>query len=66
VTGGRDDVRSQLDALTAGHDVDDELARVKAQLPAPAAPPAVEGPGTVLRASTDVVICTIPYRLTTW
>jgi phage shock protein A len=25
--GGRDDLQSQLDALTAGHDVDDELAR---------------------------------------
>jgi len=43
--GERDDVQSQLDALTAGHDVDDELARMKAQLPASAAPPAVEGPG---------------------
>ena len=30
--GGRDDLQSQLDALTAGHDVDDELARMKAQL----------------------------------
>src|SRR6202030_1943508 len=50
VPGGRDDVQSQLDALTAGHDVDDELARMKAQLPAAAAPPAVEGPGT---ASAD-------------
>jgi phage shock protein A len=50
VPGGRDDVQSQLDALTAGHDVDDELARMKAQLPASAAPPAVEGPGT---ASAD-------------
>jgi phage shock protein A len=48
--GGRDDVQSQLDALTAGHDVDDELARMKAQLPASAAPLAVEGPGT---ASAD-------------
>jgi len=43
--GGRDDVQSELDALTAGHDVDDVLARMKAQLPASAAP-AVEGPGT--------------------
>ena len=50
VPGGRDDVQSQLDALTAGHDVDDELARMKAQLPASAVPPAVEGPGT---ASAD-------------
>jgi phage shock protein A len=48
--GGRDDVQSQLDALTAGHDVNDELARMKAQLPASAAPPAVEGSGT---ASAD-------------
>ena len=48
--GGRDDVQSQLDALTAGHDVDGELAPMKAQLPASAAPPAVEGPGT---ASAD-------------
>jgi phage shock protein A len=43
VPGGRDDLQSQLDALTAGHDVDDELARMKAQLPAPAPPPAIEG-----------------------
>jgi phage shock protein A len=50
VPGGRDDVQAQLDALTAGHDVDSELARMKAQLPASAAPPAVEGPGT---ASAD-------------
>jgi len=51
VPGGRDDVQSQLDALTAGHDVDGELTRMKAQLPASAAaPPAVEGPGT---ASAD-------------
>ena len=44
--GGRDDVQSELDALTAGHDVDGELARMKAQLPASAAPPALQGPGT--------------------
>ena len=44
--GGRDDLQSQLDALTAGHDVDDELARMKAQLPASAPPAAIEGPGT--------------------
>ena len=40
--GGRDDVQSQLDALTAGHDVDGELARMKAQLP-PSSAPAIEG-----------------------
>jgi len=44
--GGRDDLQSQLDALTAGHDVDDELASMKAQLPAPAPPAAIEGPET--------------------
>ena len=48
--GGRNDVQSQLDALTAGHDVGDELTRMKAQLPASAAPPAVEGGET---ASAD-------------
>jgi phage shock protein A len=41
--GGRDDLQSQLDALTAGHDVDNELARMKAQLPAPGAKAAIEG-----------------------
>jgi phage shock protein A len=50
VPGGRDDLQSQLDALTAGHDVDDQLARMKAQLPPSAAPEAIEGPGT---ASAD-------------
>ena len=50
VPGGRDDLQSQLDALTAGHDVDDELARMKAQLPASAPPAAIEGPET---ASAD-------------
>ena len=48
--GGRDDLQCQLDALTAGHDVDDELARMKAQLPAAAPPAALEGPET---ASAD-------------
>ncbi|MGH3192334.1 MAG: PspA/IM30 family protein [Streptosporangiaceae bacterium] len=46
VPGGRDELQSQLDALTAGHDVDDQLARMKAQLPAPGPPQAIEGPGT--------------------
>jgi phage shock protein A len=44
--GGRDDIQSQLDALTGGHDVDDELARMKAQLPPSSPPAAVEGPDT--------------------
>ena len=42
---GRDDVQEQLDALTASHDVDDEIARMKAQLPGSGSPSAVEGPG---------------------
>jgi phage shock protein A len=45
VPTGRDDVQSQLDALTAGHDVDDELTRMKAQLPASAARRQWSGPG---------------------
>jgi phage shock protein A len=48
--GGRDDLQPQLDALTAGHDVDDQLARMKAQLPPSVAPEAIEGPRT---ASAD-------------
>ena len=46
VPGGRDEIQSQLDALTAGHDVDDELARMKAQLPArvPRRPSRAPGP----------------------
>jgi phage shock protein A len=44
--GRRDDLQSQLDALTAGRDVDDELASMKAQLPASAPPGAIEGPET--------------------
>jgi phage shock protein A len=53
--GGRDDVQSALDALTAGHDVDDELARMKAQLPGSADPPAVEAPGTTASADPPAV-----------
>jgi len=44
VPAGRDEIQSQLDALAAGHDLDDELARMKAQLPASGAPAAIEGP----------------------
>ena len=46
VPGDRDEIQSQLDALTSGHDVDDELARIKAQLPASGAPAAIEGTAT--------------------
>ena len=39
---GRDDIQAQLDAVTEGGDVEDELARMKVQLPATtAAPPAL-------------------------
>ncbi|MEU5894209.1 PspA/IM30 family protein [Streptomyces sp. NPDC047461] len=40
---GRDDIQAELEAVTAGQDVELELARMKAQLPAAATPPAVEG-----------------------
>lgn len=44
---GTDDVQAQLDELTTGREVDDELARMKAQLPASSSPPpAVEGPAS--------------------
>jgi phage shock protein A len=38
---GRDDIQAQLDAATQGSDVEQELAAMKAQLPAAAAPPAL-------------------------
>ena len=41
---GRDDIQAELERVTAGSDVDKELARMKAQLPASATPAAVEGP----------------------
>ncbi|MCZ4102837.1 PspA/IM30 family protein [Streptomyces sp. So13.3] len=40
---GRDDIQAEIEAVTAGQDVEIELARMKAQLPASATPPAVEG-----------------------
>ncbi|WP_405653399.1 PspA/IM30 family protein [Streptomyces sp. NBC_00019] len=40
---GRDDIQAELEAVTAGQDVEIELARMKAQLPAAATPLAVEG-----------------------
>ncbi|MCX4584093.1 PspA/IM30 family protein [Streptomyces sp. NBC_01481] len=40
---GRDDIQAELEAVTAGQDVEAELARMKAQLPPASAPPAVEG-----------------------
>ncbi|KAF5990632.1 PspA/IM30 family protein [Streptomyces sp. WAC00263] len=41
---GRDDIQAELEAVASGQDVEIELARMKAQLPAASAPAAVEGP----------------------
>lgn len=41
---GRDDIQAELERVTAGSDVETELARMKAALPASAGPAAVEGP----------------------
>lgn len=38
---GRDDIQAQLDAASGGHDIDGELARMKARLPASAPVPAL-------------------------
>lgn len=43
---GRDDIQAQLDAATAGSDVEQELAAMKARLPAAAAPPALGAAGS--------------------
>ncbi|WP_328840600.1 PspA/IM30 family protein [Streptomyces europaeiscabiei] len=40
---GRDDIQAELERVSAGQDVEIELARMRAQLPAASAPPAVEG-----------------------
>ncbi|MDF3293044.1 PspA/IM30 family protein [Streptomyces silvisoli] len=45
VPAGRDDIQAELEAATAGHDVDAELARLKAELPAASAPPALGSVG---------------------
>ncbi|TQF01500.1 PspA/IM30 family protein [Kitasatospora acidiphila] len=39
---GRDDIQAQLDAASEGHDVEAELANMKAQLAEPGAGPAIE------------------------
>ena len=41
---GRDDIQAELERVTAGSDVETELARMKAALPASTGPAAVEGP----------------------
>ncbi|MER7466743.1 PspA/IM30 family protein [Streptomyces sp. NPDC097981] len=41
---GQDDIQAELDRVSAGSDVEAELARMKARLPAAAAPAAVESP----------------------
>ncbi|MCX5613286.1 PspA/IM30 family protein [Streptomyces sp. NBC_00047] len=45
LSAGRDDIQAELERVTAGQDVETELARMKAQLPASSAPAAVEGAG---------------------
>ena len=50
VPGGRDDIQSRLDTLTTSYDVNDELARIKAKLPAP--PPRRPWRDPVRRPST--------------
>ncbi|GAA2244089.1 PspA/IM30 family protein [Kitasatospora cystarginea] len=42
---GRDDIQAQLDAVSEGHDIEAELARMKAQLTGSGAAPAVEAAG---------------------
>ncbi|WP_234531934.1 hypothetical protein [Streptomyces shenzhenensis] len=39
----RDDIQAEFERVTAGSDVEAELARMKAQLPTASAPAAVEG-----------------------
>ncbi len=41
---GRDDIQAELERVSAGQDVEIELARMKAQLPAASTAAAVEGP----------------------
>ncbi|MEV6107355.1 PspA/IM30 family protein [Streptomyces sp. NPDC051940] len=43
LSAGGDDLQAELERVTAGQEVDEELARLKAQIPPSPAPPAVEG-----------------------
>jgi phage shock protein A len=43
---GQDDIQAQLDAVTAGSDVEEELARMKAQLPATAGQQELDAAGS--------------------
>ncbi|WP_189933475.1 PspA/IM30 family protein [Streptomyces sulfonofaciens] len=49
---GRDDIQTELDAATSDQDVESQLARMKAELPGSATPPAVEGGGTTGSSDT--------------
>lgn len=51
---GRDDIQAQLDAVTAGSDVEEELARMKAQLPATAGRPELYAGSPALPAAAAV------------
>ena len=43
VSGPRDDIQAELDRMGASHDVDSELARMKAELSQGSAPRQLEG-----------------------
>jgi phage shock protein A len=45
-TGGKDDIQAELDRMSAGSDVELELAKLKGQLPAGSAPQAIAGTAT--------------------
>jgi phage shock protein A len=44
--GKQDDIQRELDSISAGSDVDAELAKLKGELPAGQAPAAIEGGAT--------------------
>ena len=50
---GRDDIQAQLDAVTEGGDVEDELARMKVQLPATAASSPAQPTAAAAPAETE-------------
>ncbi|MEO3762984.1 PspA/IM30 family protein [Streptomyces sp. B8F3] len=50
---GRDDIQVELEQVSAGQDVEIELARMKAQLPPASAPTATDGPGAAEGGSDE-------------
>jgi phage shock protein A len=51
--GGRDDIQRELDSMSAGSDVELELAKLKGELPAGQAPAAIEGADTQQAAAAE-------------